>query len=574
MKPVSTLLLLAPLLLTCCTYQPSPRPMAASPGIQKTVDLPQDPADRSCSYFYFLWGSHAEYNQDLEAALDAFEKALVCDPSATYIQKKIPILLIKMGEMDQAAEWLTEGIKQNPDDKAQYLLLAHLRMQQLKREEAIQLYQELLTRDPKDTGVLLRLGILYTQQNEVDKAENIFRDLLEQDSEEYFAHLYLARLLHLRQKIDEAGPEYEQALRLNWSTDLVFEMVDFYSNQEKYTDVLRLYTTILKNDPENSRAALGRVQTLMSLGEDQQALEELRKLRETSKEPAKLDMAISKLLLRLDKIAEAKVILEKYRKGENAHEAAYMLALIAFQAEDRQTALAYLATIPKQAEEYPESVYLRIRILRDEERTAEAMSLLLDSIADEQLRDPLYFALLSSLYQEQGKDSDALQVLIKGVEVFPDNEQVHFELALLLEKSGRHLDAVQSMQKVLELHPNHPEALNFIGYTWADQNINLDKAYEYIRQAVEMKPDNGFIRDSLGWIYFRKGEFAKAEQELLTAIKLEPDDPHIYQHLGQIYQAQSRIEDARQAYRKALELLADDEGKAAIQKMIDELEKK
>ena len=573
MKYSTALFLLAPLLLTCCVRQPMPPPVADTAPIQKTVESPQDPADRSCSYFYFLWGSHAESNQDLEAALDAFEKALVCDPNATYIQKKIPVLLIKMGEMDQAAEWLTKGIKQNPDDKAQYLLLAHLRMQQLKRDEAIQLYQELLERDPKDTGVLLRLGILYTQQNEIDKAEKIFRDLLKQDSQEYFAHLYLARLLHLRQKLDEAGPEYEQALRLNWSADLVFEMVDFYGNQEKYTDVLRLYTTILKNDPNNSRAALGRVQTLMSLGEDQQALEELRKMREISKEPAKLDMAISKLLLRLDKIAEAKTILEKYRKGDNANESAYMLALIAFQAEDRQAALQYLNTIPKQAEEYPESVYLRIRILRDEDRSAEAVSLLLTSIADEQLRDPLYFALLSSLSQEQGQDSDALQVLIKGVEIFPDNEQVHFELALLLDKGGRHLEAVQSMQKVLELHPNHPEALNFIGYTWADQNINLDKAYDYIRQAVEMKPDNGFIRDSLGWVYFRKGELGKAEQELLTAIKLEPDDPHIYQHLGQIYQAQSRKKEALQAYRKALELIGEEEGKATIKKMIDELEK-
>ena len=156
------LLLLSVALAACAQPQhvSSPEEAATEPTSSGQTAEPQEHADFSCSYFYFLWGTHAEYNQEFESALDAFEKALVCDPSAVYIQKKIPILLIKMGEMERAASWLVKGIQKDPKDKAQYLLLAHLRIQQLNRAEAIQLYQEVLEKDPEDTSVLLRLGIL------------------------------------------------------------------------------------------------------------------------------------------------------------------------------------------------------------------------------------------------------------------------------------------------------------------------------------------------------------------------------------------------------------------------------
>ena len=565
------LLILLPFLLFSCA-QPQIESTAVEPS--PAPDISEEKTDFSCAYFYFLWGTHLEYNQDFEAALDSFEKALVCDPKADYIQKKIPILLIKMGEMEQAANWLVKGIKKDPKDKGQYLLLAHLRVQQLNREEAIQLYQEVLEKDPNDINVLLRLGILYSQQNELERAEKIFRDLLEQNTEDYFSHLYLARLLSLRQKFEEAKNEYEQALRLNWSADLVYEMVDFYSTQEKYKDVLRLYSSILTNDPENERAALGRVQTLMSLGEDQLALDELKKLQSLSKQPKKLDMAISKLLLRLGNIDEAKVILEKNRHGETAAEAAYMLALVAYQAGEYRTALSYLRGIQNNSQLHSDVVYLQVRILRDQNQPSKAISLLLKNIGDEQHRDPLFFALLSSLLQEQGKNREAMEVLLSGINFYPKNEQILFEHALLLDKLGKNTEAVASMEKVLKIHPNHPEALNFIGYIWADQNINLDKAYDYIRQASETKPDNGFIRDSLGWVLFRKGEFAKAVEELELAIKLEPDDPNIYDHYGDVLTAIGKYPEAKNAYRKALDLLDDPNKRKEILQKINALSNK
>jgi len=574
--------LLLPLLLFCLTAcgekAPPPDQTGAKAASQQIQAAPKpaetaaepEPVDRTCAYFYFLWGSHAEYNQDLEAALDAFQKALTCDPSSAVIEKKIPILLMKMGETDQAAQWLVKNIQRDPKDKSQYLLLAHIRIQQMNREEAIRLYQEALAQDPEDSSVLVRLGILYSQQMELDKAEEIFRRLLAKNQEEYYAWLYLGRLLALRQKHGEAAAAYEKALALNWSADLVYEMVDFYADQEKYGEAMRLYDSILKQEPDNERARLGRVQTLMSMGEDQRALDELLTLQKESQHPNRLDTSVGKLLLRLGHTAEAKKLLEKHRQDTESMEARYLLALIAYQDNDFKKALSYLRGIPARSDAYAEAVYLQVRILREMGENSQCVSLLMKNISDPELRQPLFFVLLSSLYQEQGKNITAMEVLNSGLRLYPDNEQILFEHALLLEKTGKPLEALQSMEKVLQLHPGNPEALNFIGYTWADQNINLDKALSYIQQAAAIKPDSGFIHDSLGWVYFRLGQKEKARDELLKALELEPEDPDIHEHLGDIYLSLHLLEQAILSYENALRHSHDPEKRRLLQEKIDQ----
>ncbi len=128
------------------------------------------------------------------------------------------------------------------------------------------------------------------------------------------------------------------------------------------------------------------------------------------------------------------------------------------------------------------------------------------------------------------------------------------------------------MEKVLELFPDHPEALNYIGYTWADRNMKLETALKYIKKAVELKPDNGYILDSLGWVYYRLGRLAEARDELEKALKLTADDANIHDHLGDVYRALHDFDKAREAYRKAIELFSEQEKKAAVEKKINELE--
>lgn len=159
-----------------------------------------------------------------------------------------------------------------------------------------------------------------------------------------------------------------------------------------------------------------------------------------------------------------------------------------------------------------------------------------------------------------------------AINIYPDNHQLLFEYGLLLEKNGMYEQAIDIMEKVLVLQPDHAEALNYIGYTWADKNVHLKKALEYILRANTLKPDNGFIIDSLGWVYFRLGDFQKAVRELERSLELIPDDPHIYDHLGDVYRSLGRFPEAREVYQKAYEMFKDEKNKKEIQQKIDALE--
>lgn len=555
---------------SCAVNQPAaiqPITKIVSPQVDE-----KEPADLGCAYFYFLWGTHAEFDERYSAALEAYEKALICDQEAEYIKEKIPVLLLKMGEFDKAADWLLQAITDHPDNNNYRLLLASLYIQQEKVPEAIEQYLRVLEEDPGNEGVHLRLALLYTHSGDYGKAEEIFKKLLHNDVDSYFTHLSYARLLKQMGKFTQAAEEYEKALTFNWSKELAYEIGYFYISQELFTDALRIYTMIIDDDAFDERAALSRIQALVDLNREDDALRELANLRLYSKNSANIDLITAKLLLRKKEVDAAKKILSRLVKQANSSEARYMLALLAYQEEDYTAGLAHLNHIKPESDNLEEAVYLQTRIYQKLGNIDEAIALLKKYTETEIGRSPLFYALLSSLYQARGDNTAAMTLMETAVDLYPDNLQLLFEYGLVLEKNGMSETAVEIMQKVLELQPDHAEALNYIGYTWADKNIHLQQALEYILRADALKPDNGFIIDSLGWVYYRLGDFSRAVQELERSVQLVPDDPHIYEHLGDVYHSLQRVPDALQAYKKAYQLFKEEKDKANVKEKIDALE--
>lgn len=555
------LLLAFILVLAGCTAKP---PVITSTEVE-------DEADLSCSYFYFLWGSHAEFDEKYSEALEAYEKALICDPNADYVREKIPILILKMGEFDKAAEWLSNAIKEDPDNNKYKLFLANLFVQQEKTDDAIALYRDVLKNDPDNEPVHVRLGLLYSHKKDFETAEKIFRQLLDKNSESYFTRLSLARLLKQRQRYEDAIKEYEKVLTLNWSKELAYELGYLYVNQKKFTDALRIYTSITENDMFDERASLSRIQTLLDLENLNEAMNELLRVRHFSRNPERIELIISKVYLRQKNTDKAKKVLQRLVETSESSEPRYMLALLAYQDGELKKSLGFLAAITPEDDEFEEAVYLQSRIFRRQNKPEEAISLLKKNIKKKETSSPLFYALLSALYQDQKQQPEAIGIMEAAVSVYPENHQLFFEYGLLLERSGMYEIALEKMHKVLELKKDHAEALNFIGYTWADRNINLDKALEYITEANKLKPDNGFIVDSLGWVHFRLGNLAKAEKLLKKSLKLQPDDPHIYDHLGDVYRAQKKNKKAIEVYQQALEMFDSKKKKARVREKIDAL---
>ena len=137
-------------------------------------------------------------------------------------------------------------------------------------------------------------------------------------------------------------------------------------------------------------------------------------------------------------------------------------------------------------------------------------------------------------------------------------ERRHWSLlysrGIALERSKQWARAETDFIKALELEPEQPYVLNYLGYSWVDQGIHLERATGMIEKAVELRPRDGFIVDSLGWAYFRIGDYGGAVRELERAVELRPQDPVINDHLGDAYWMVGRRLEARFQWRRALAL--------------------
>ena len=129
-------------------------------------------------------------------------------------------------------------------------------------------------------------------------------------------------------------------------------------------------------------------------------------------------------------------------------------------------------------------------------------------------------------------------------------------------------EAEADMKKALELFPDQPLVLNYLGYSWIDQGVHLEEGMNMIRRAVEQRPDDGYIVDSLGWAYFRTGNYEEAVKNLERAVELKADDPTINDHLGDAYWRVGRTLEAHFQWSHAKDFnpdkdeLAEDRGKA------------
>ena len=124
------------------------------------------------------------------------------------------------------------------------------------------------------------------------------------------------------------------------------------------------------------------------------------------------------------------------------------------------------------------------------------------------------------------------------------------------------------MEDILKMEPDYPNALNFVGYLWAEKGIKLDEAETMIKKALSKKPNDGAIIDSLGWVYYKKGNYRLALAELLKANQLLPDDPTITEHVGDVYVSLKEYNKAFPYYEKSIQLEKDVNKKKVIEEKL------
>jgi len=181
---------------------------------------------------------------------------------------------------------------------------------------------------------------------------------------------------------------------------------------------------------------------------------------------------------------------------------------------------------------------------------------------------PLVHVTLGDTLRELDRFDEASKAYERAIALFAEPAQsqwiVYFARGITYERTDRWELAEADFRTALELQPDQPQVLNYLGYSYVEKRQNLDEALDMIQRAVAARPESGYITDSLGWVYYRLGRFDEAVVPMERAVELKPVDPVINDHLGDVYWAVGRTLEAQFQWKRALSFIdpEDSDGEA------------
>ncbi|WP_424985879.1 tetratricopeptide repeat protein [Microbulbifer sp. S227A] len=221
-------------------------------------------------------------------------------------------------------------------------------------------------------------------------------------------------------------------------------------------------------------------------------------------------------------------------------------------------AVATYKQIPSDSPDYHAAEMGRAEALRRAAKPDAAIEVLERLAADYPTLAPVYSAL-GDLQRQQEHYAEAITAYDSALE-FSDQEAparwfLHYARGISHERLKQWDSAEADFRSALEINPDQPQVLNYLGYSLVERKSNLDEALGMIERAVEARPDSGYIVDSLGWVLFRLGRYEEAVGHMETAVELMPVDPVVNDHLGDVYWAVGRYREAEFQWKRAISFI-------------------
>jgi tetratricopeptide (TPR) repeat protein len=266
------------------------------------------------------------------------------------------------------------------------------------------------------------------------------------------------------------------------------------------------------------------------------------------------------------------------------------LQLALYAQPDHAFALAALASAYETGQRYQDAIEVYNRIpagtalqaaidirkafaLNSLEKVDEA-KVILERLAKESPDDLKPLDALGNILRSRKRYGEAADVYTQATKLIPKPDKRHWSIyysrGTFYERLKNWPGAEADLKKALELYPDQPLALNYLGYSWVDQNRNLKEGMSLIEKAVALKPDDGYIVDSLGWAHFKLGNFAESVRFLERAVELKPQDPVLNDHLGDALWRVGREREAKFQWDQALTLDPEPEEVEKIKKKLVE----
>ena len=500
----------------------------------------------------YLAGRQAIYQSDYPAAERYYTQALLTDPENARLLENAVVARLALGEIERALP-VAQTIEANdlPSQAARMVISANL--------IADGKLDELLARDPETQGVGplvdgLMMAWAYMDQGEITKAMEQFDVVSTQEGLKEFALYQKAMALALIGDFEGAEAIFAEnnGVVARFPRRAALARAEVLSQLDRNTDALQFLDDVFAagSNPtiESFVAGLTDGQTLpfTYVGSAQDGFAEVF----FSVGAALSSEAAQDYVLLYTRIA-------MFLRPDHI-DAILLSAELLDGLEQYDLAVGVYRQVPPESSDYYAAELGRAEVLSRSDRK-DAAAEVLQNLAAQNPDLPDAHVALADLRSQQEDYAAAVTSYDKAIGLSEDgvggNWFLHYARGISHERLKNWEKAEADFRRALELNPDQPQVLNYLGYSLVERQEKLDEALEMIERAVADRPDSGFIVDSLGWVLFRLGRYDEAVEHMERAVELMPVDPVVNDHLGDVYWAVGRAREAEFQWKRALSFI-------------------
>jgi len=514
----------------------------------------------------YLAARHAGTERDASAASTYYKAALRADSNNAELLGRTFLAVLANGEVDEAGRLAERVLKTDKNDRIARLVLGVRAIKQKQYQAARSQLTQSVRGPITDLAAALLTAWTYATPNETRAALEGIDKLTGPEWYGIFKELHAGLILELAGQKRDAGRRYERVYKIDPNQLRVVQAYGGYlSRQGSKDEALKVFRTFDEQLPRHPLITEamddingGRRVPLLVDSSQTGAAEALYELGAALGRRGGEDLGLIYLQLSL------------YLAP--AHPMALLSLADLYEAVKKvELAINIYDRLPPSSPMQRNAQIQRALGLDTLDRTDEA-KVALEKLITEHPSDREAIMALGNILRGRKQFAECADVYSKGIDTITKPERpnwvIYYFRGICYERSKQWPKAEVDMKKALELFPEQPLVLNYLGYSWVDQGINLDDGMRMIQRAVEQRADDGYIVDSLGWAYYRIGNYEQAVKHLEHAIELKPEDPTINDHLGDVYWKVGRQLEARFQWAHARDLKAEPEELVKIEEKL------
>ena len=533
--------------------------------------------DRDLALDHFIQGSVYDLKGDYAKAILEYQDALRYheDPAIFHALAKDYLLLEKTALAAQMAE---RAIKEDPGNTAYRETLADVYVSSFEVEKAIAQYERILQIDSNSVNGWYNLARLYQSKKPL-RSLDLYRSIIDRFGPQWDVYLQIAEIYSNLGQYDKSAEAMQEMLIIDpGNTQLKMTLADSYSRAGDYDKALRLYDELLELTPQDvglQSAVAGVYIKQQNYTEaakhygfilDQDSVSVESKLR--IGEMYFREIAGDSARARAD-TALVQISIPIFQRIAKLHpkewRAFWFLGAIGTMIKDDSMAVVSFRKVT-ELDNQNANAWLSLSQVYFRQNKFEQMAEALEQAVKVLPDDFQINLLLGVAYNRLGRNEDAVHVLETAVTLNPKNIDALSTLALTYDTMKRFQDSDRIYEQAIKLDPKNHLILNNYGYSLADRGIELERALKMAEEAVRQQPENSSYLDTLGWVYFRLGDYQKARQYVSDAVKAGDASAVIQEHLGDIYSKLNQPDKALEYWQKAYEI---DSSNQALKEKID-----